>query len=245
MSSELGFFSSLDSRLISLIVVQNSCSASDRSRRLILPCLKKPPGLVAVEDGVVEHLLDVAYRQVLEGLQHVFELGRAILGQLFRQGIGLELGDVEDVEQQDRVVGHQGPARFGDDDRVGDVLVLQRGHDRLDDVGAVFLEGVVAAGEKIGLGTVVIHSQAAAEIEVFDLGPFLDQPGIDPAGLVDRGADLADIGDLRAQVVVDQFEAVEHAGAGQQVHCLDDLAGVEPENGALAAGFRPVAAGLG
>ena len=46
-------------------------------------------------------------------------------------------------------------------------------------------------------------------------------------------------------MVVDQFEAVEHAGAGQQVNRLDDLAGIEPENGALTAGFRPVAAGLG
>ena len=117
-------------------------------------------------------------------------------GSCSGRGFGLELGDVEDVEQQDRVIGHQGPARFGDDDRVGNVFVLQRGHDRLDDVGAVLFEGVVAAGEKIGLRTVVIHCQAAAEIEVFDLGALLDQPGIDPAGLVDRGADLADVGDL-------------------------------------------------
>ncbi len=210
-----------------------------------LAVLEQAPGLVAIEDGVVEHLLDVAHGQGLEGLDHVFELGRATLGQPLGQRVGLEAGDVEDVEQQDRVVGHQGPARFGDDDRVGDVVLVERGHHRLDDVRAVFLEGVVAAGQEVGLGAVVVHCQAAAEVEVFDLRALPDQAGVDAAGLVHRGADLADVGDLRAQVVVDQLEAVEHAGAGEQVHRLDNLVGVEPEDGALAAGLGPVAAGLG
>ena len=71
------------------------------------------------------------------------------LGQFLRQGRRFKRRDVEDVEEQHRVVGDHGPAGLGDDDRMGDVGLVEDGDDRLDDVGAVFLDRIVAAGVKL------------------------------------------------------------------------------------------------
>jgi hypothetical protein len=60
---------------------------------------------------------------------------------------GLEAVDVEDVDHQHRVVGHDGAAGLGDDVGMRHAGLGGDFGDGLDDVGAVFLGAVVAAGE--------------------------------------------------------------------------------------------------
>ena len=54
---------------------------------------------------------------------------------------------------------------------------------------------------------------------------FLDQTGIDARGFHDPVADVADVRHLRAQVIVQQTEAVQHAPGAQGVHHVHDLGG--------------------
>jgi len=88
-----------------------------------LAVLEQLTSLGAVEQGVVEALLDVLRRHHVVGDHQVFEQIVGRFRQLLRDRRRQERGDVEDVEQQHRVVGDDGPADSGDDRRVGDVVV--------------------------------------------------------------------------------------------------------------------------
>ena len=75
----------------------------------------------------------------------------------------------------------------------------------------VLLERVVDGRFEVGLRAVVVHAQAAADVEVQEPGAMAGQVGVDPRGLGQRALDVADVGDLAAQVEVQQLEAVGHA----------------------------------
>ena len=85
--------------------------------------------------------------------------------------------------------------------------------------------------------TVIVDGQSAAEIEGDGASPFPDQADEDPAGLTDGGADLPDIGDLRAEMIVHHLQAVEHALGRQQVDRLDHLVWCP---GRKSNGLRPI-----
>ena len=68
--------------------------------------------------------------------------------------------------------------------------------------------------------------------------PSSRQADVDAARLHEARADLADVGDLGTQVVVEQLQAVEHAASAPElVDHLDDLGRVEAEHAAVAAGL--------
>ena len=92
---------------------------------------------------------------------------------------------------------------------------------------------------------VVVHGEAAAEVEIAHLRTFLHEARVDAGALHDGGADVADVGHLRTEVIVQEPQAVEHVGLFQGVHDVHDLRGGQAEGGTLAAGPGPVAAALG
>src|SRR5690606_18576169 len=159
----------------------------------------------------------------------VLDLVGGVLGQGRGQGAGLELADGEDVEQQHRGVGHGGAAGFADDGGVGDLLRVEGFLDGFHHVDGVFLQAVVAALLAAAPGAVVVHGEAAADVQVAEGRPLLHQVDVVAAGLADAGADVLDVGDLGTQVKVHQAQAVEHIGGLEQVHRLDQLLGVEAE----------------
>ena len=124
-----------------------------------------------------------------------------------------------------------------------DVRLGEHFADGLDDVDAVFVDGVVAAVLVVRVGAVVVDGQAAAEVEVAHRGAFLHEADVDAAGLLHAGTDVADVRDLGADVVMEQAEAVEHVLVLQVVDELHELGGVQAEDAAVAAGFGPLAAG--
>ena len=200
--------------------------------------------LVTVVDGVVVAFLQVAQADVAVDLAHVQHGLGGVFGQLGGQ-LGLFHGaHVQHVEQQHGIVGHGGAAGFGDDVRVRHLLLVEDAHDGFHDVGAVFVQIVVARRDVIGVRAVVVHGQTAAQVKVAHGRAFLHQAHIKARAFHDAGADIADVGDLRAQVVVQQAEAVQHVAGLELVHHVHDLGRGKAEGGALAAGVGPVAAGL-
>ena len=158
-----------------------------------------------------------------------------VLRDLVRDGDRVEAGDVEDVEEQDGGVRDGGASGLGDDVRVRDVRLGEQFADGLDDVDAVFVDGVVAAVLVVRVGAVVVDGEAAAEVEVAHRRAFLHEADVDAARLLHAGPDVADVRDLGADVVMEKAEAVEHVLFLEVVDELHELGGVQPEHAAVAA----------
>jgi hypothetical protein len=191
--------------------------------------------------GVVEALEQVLHAQVLVGLHQVDDGLFGVVAEAVGDGFAAIAGDAEDVEDQDAVVGGDGAAAFGDDVGVGDFGVVADVLDVVDDVVGVFLEAVVDAGFEVGLGAVVVDAEAAADVEEFEAGAGAFEFGVDAGGFDDRGFDVADVGDLAAEVEVEECEAVLHAGGAELFEGAEGFGDGEAELGAVAAGGFPAA----
>ena len=110
-----------------------------------------------------------------------------------------------------------------------------------DHVVRVFLGGVVLRGVEVGARSVVVDAEAAADVEQGGARAELVEPHEDPARLGERVLVGADRGDLRADVEVQELEAVEHVLVAQPVDRLDDLERGEPELRAVAGRIDPLA----
>ena len=69
--------------------------------------------------------------------------------------------------------------------------------------------------------------------------------GIDARPFDQGGLDLVDLGDLAADMEVQELDAVDQLRFAQDVDGGDDLRGAQPELGVFAAGGRPLAGPLG
>ncbi len=114
-----------------------------------------------------------------------------------------------------------------------------------DDVVGVFLQRVVDARLEIGLRAVVIDSQAAADVEIFQPGALLVQLGVNANRFVQRTLDLTDVGDLAAQVKVEQLEAIFHSAGFELGQRSQDLADRQAEFRTVSARRLPAAAAAG
>ena len=92
---------------------------------------------------------------------------------------------------------------------------------------------------------VVVHGQAAADVEDAHGSAFADEVDIDAHGLVHGAANRADVGNLAAHVVVNHLQAVEHVLRAQRVDDADGVRHGQTEDAAVARRFAPLAADLG
>src|SRR5207248_776934 len=95
---------------------------------------------------------------------------------------------------------------------------------------------------EIGLRAVVIHSEAAAHIEELHAGTDPRQFDINTSGLGQRILDVADVGDLAAEVKMDKLQAIGKIALFQVVYGFEDLrqcqAEFRPETGTGAPATR-------
>jgi len=142
-------------------------------------------------------------------------------------------------------MGRQGPTRFGDD--VGHRM--PRGpRDRsqhIDHVVGILPRRVVHAGVPRGAGSVVVHPQAPAHIHMGQFESEVPDFRIVAADLLQAGAHHPDVGDLAAQVEVDQLEQVLQPVRGQAIEEAHELDGPESELGCLPAALGPSSGALG
>ena len=197
-------------------------------------------GLLAFLLGVVIAFEGVELTLVLaDGLELPDELMGLALGGF---DLAFVAGDaVDGLEDQDRVGGDEGAAGFRDDVRD---LHLALFADLLDvghDVAGVDLHAVVHGGLVGGAAAVVVDAQAAADVEETHRESHALQFAIEAGGFDDRLLDRADVGDLGADVEMDEAEGVLHLRLGEALGDLDDLGGRQAELGVLAGAVGPLA----
>ena len=96
--------------------------------------------------------------------------------------------------------------------------VLERGHPERVDAGLAMVRAAFEASKASGDDLVAIgDAEPAAEVEVAERRPFLAQVDVVAARLQRRAADVADVRDLRAEVVVQELHAIEHLVLAQGV----------------------------
>src|SRR5690606_17484449 len=106
----------------------------------------------------------------------------------------------------------------------------------------VLLNGVVHGVHPGAAGAVVVDGEPAADVDrVEPGGAEADEFRVDVGELGDGVLELADVAELAADVEVDEAEAVGHARGLELVGRAEDLADVQAELGAHAAGAGPLA----
>ena len=140
------------------------------------------------------------------------------------------------------MVRHHGASALRHDRRVRHAGIVTHRLDVIDDVVGVFLERVVHARFEVRLRAVVVHAQAAADVQVLQPGARARQLRVHAGGLVQRRLHDADVGNLAAEVKVQELEAVLHAEPLQVLESLQDLRNRQPELRPVAAGRLPSAA---
>ena len=127
---------------------------------------------------------------------------------------------------------------------MGHFLLVEHGLENIHDIVGIFVQAVVAAVHVVGLGTVVIHGQAAAQVKIPHGGPFRLESPVETGRFENGLAHVPDVGNLGGQVKVKELQAVQLAHTLEPVHRLDDLGAGQAEEGPVPAGFAPVAARL-
>src|SRR5208337_3910183 len=146
----------------------------------------------------------------------------------------------EHVEDQDRVMRHHGTPGLGHDvgmlHLAGVAGFLDEGHH----VVRILLDGVVHRRVEVGLRAVVVDSESAAYVHHAWPRAELVQLYVDATRFAQRILVRADGGDLRADVKVQEFEAIQHVFAAKPLDSLHDFNGREPELRAVPGGLDPL-----
>ena len=143
------------------------------------------------------------------------------------------------------MVGDHRPARLGDDRRVLDLGLVADALDPEDDVVGVFLKGVVDRGDKVGLRAIVVDAEPATDVEVLHPGADPRQLDVHPRRLGQGRLDVADVGDLAAQVEVEKLKAIGHVPLLEVLEGFEDLGQGQAELGAEAGARLPAAGAAG
>ena len=196
-------------------------------------------GFFALLLGVMVALERVELTLVLpDGLEFLDQLVGLALGGF---DLAFVAGDaVDGFEDQDRVRGDEGAAGFRDDVRELHFALFADLFDVGDHVTGVDFHAVVH-GRLVGrAAAVVVDAQAAADVEETHREAHALQFAVEAGGFDHGLLDRADVGDLRADVEVDEAEGVLHLRLGEALGDLDDLGGREAELGVLAGAVGPL-----
>jgi len=190
--------------------------------------------------GFLEQLHRRTLVQLVMDLAQVADRGRLVVVRFRHAAFGglLHFGDIGD---QHRVVGGHRAAAFGDDARRGQ-RVLGAGFGQwLHDVAGVGVQPVVDRAEAARTGAFIVHAQAAADVDMADLGAQPRQLDEVAGGLAHAVGDIAHVGDLAAHVEVQQVQAVGVFGVAQALPQVQQLARRQPELGLVTAAVLPLA----
>ncbi len=127
-----------------------------------------------------------------------------------------EFAYAENVEQQHAVIRRDGAAAFRNDRGMRHLRFIAYVLYVIDHIVSVFLQRIVDTRFKIGLRSVVIDPEAAADIHELQAGSGALQLDVDANRFAHRPLHLADIRNLAAQVEMQKLHAVGHAEIAQE-----------------------------
>ena len=102
----------------------------------------------------------------------------------------------EGFHDEHRVLGDDRPATFADECRVGDGLGITDFLHRVNDVPHVFVERVVHRAVEGCAGSIIVHAEASADIEVAEFVPHFGELRVEAGGFANGAFDGADVGNL-------------------------------------------------
>ena len=189
-----------EQRLHATLDVEVEQAQLEHVLRLLLDLQKVVPGLI--ESLFAEPLVDLddLADQLVIGGQMVERLGRGFLD------------GPKGAHDQHGMMRNDGPTRLGNDVRMRHALVVADVHDVVDDVVGVLLHGVVHRGVEGRARAVVVDGQPAADVEIFQRVAELVKLGVVHGCFANGALDGQDVGNLGADVEMEQPERRLHPG---------------------------------
>ena len=166
----------------------------------------------------------------------VFDLGLVLLAERFAF-----VDALEDFDDEERVRGYDGAAGFAHDVGHSDARGGANLADVEDDVAGVFFHRVVHRALEVCAGAVVVDAETAADIEVTHREAHLRELAIEARGFDDGVLDRDDVGDLRADMKMDEAQAGLEFGFAELFAREENFGRVEAELGVVAGGHGPFA----
>ena len=197
-----------------------------------------------VEAGVVGDLTNLARFECLTGvhgapiLEHFVQEGVIVVRQLRQHWNGVRFHIDHLHQHQCMMRGQRAPA-LTDEVRHRQIMFAAGLGDGVDNVVRVLLRRVVDTRLGGGIRAVVVHTEAATDIDIGDIDTHPAQLGIEARDFLEAGLDVADVRNLAAEMEVNELENIEPAHRLQPVDQLDELRHVETELALLSTALRP------
>ena len=144
------------------------------------------------------------------------------------------------LDDQHRVVRRKRPAALGDEDGMRHLFSVAHFLNGVNDRVGVLLERIVDAVLAPAVGHLVAHAQPAPDVQVADPYAAPVELRIDLRDLLDGLLERLDVGDLAAQVEVEQVQRIGLAVGFEALDEAEQFGNRDAELGAVAAGGRPL-----
>ena len=173
----------------------------------------------------------------LQNVAHEFVVG---LARCHFRGVAVLLDRTKRFHDQNRMVRHDRAPAFTHDRRMRHAFRVAHVHDVPDDIVGVFLEGVVRRAIEARARAVVIHAQSAAHIQITQFVAEFGELRVIARRFPHRALDRGNIRHLRADMEVDQLEAMGQPFGFQEFARGYQVRGVEAELRVLSATRGPL-----
>ena len=196
--------------------------------------------------GVVPRLQHAALAQLVpDGIELLDQFVGILVGLPFVVHLG-QRGRFEHLEDEHRVVSRQAASRLGDDVRMGESMLISCIDEGGDHVVDILLNGVVDRAFAVaGAGAIVVHTHAATGVDELDVEAHLMQLDIELRSLAQGVLDAAYLGNLTADVEVNQLQAILQVLLVEEVQGFEQLAGSEAELAGVSTALLPLATATG
>ncbi|MCY1401181.1 hypothetical protein D9M71_162930 [compost metagenome] len=185
--------------------------------------------------GLGDHLGIGRAKQVGQPLDDFRLLGE--VGDL-RQLVVVPL-DVGDLGDQHRVMRGQRAAALGEDVRMRQALGVAELLEHAHHHAGVVVDVVVDRAGVARVGAVVVHAEAAADVDVINRQAEAAQFAVVADGFLEAVLVVGQVGDLRTHVEVQQTHALVQAGLAEAFDHRQQLRRGQAELGLFATGIRP------
>ena len=155
----------------------------------------------------------VAALELALHLEDIAQRLRIVCRRLDFRCLNILFDRAEGFDHENGMMSHDRAAAFADDRGMRDALGVANLHDVVNDVVAILLERIVRRAVETGARTIIIDAEPAADIEITKLVAQLRELRIITGRFAHRAFDRRDVGHLRADMEMDELEAMRRAPA--------------------------------